>query len=70
MAFSYAVLLQHDRTRSIFMTPVTFYGLGDLETNWTYWPRDKIQNGGEYLHSHHSSQLSAFVQKTRKLMSR
>ena len=47
MAFSSAVLLQHDRTRSIFTTPVTFM----IEGTWKRtWPRDKIQDGWQYLH--------------------
>ena len=73
MAFSSVLQrLQHDRTRSILMAPVTFYDTGDLETNYTCWPCDKIQEDGEYLackiFSH--SNLSAFVQETRGLLSR
>ena len=46
-SISSAVLLQHDRTWSIFMTPVTFM----IEETWKRtWSRDKIQDGWQYLH--------------------
>ena len=59
-----------ERDRSIFMTPVTFYDRGDLETNLICLPvtRFKMAENTCTIVSH--SNLSAFVQKTRRLMSR
>ena len=52
-SFPSAVLLLHNQTRSIC-------AILDKET-WneldTCWPRDKIQDGGEYLHDLFSSRL-------------
>ena len=70
MAFSSAVFilrLHHDRTLSIFMAPVTFYDL-DLETNQTCWPREKIQNGGEYLHDLFSFKSFCICAKNQKII--
>ena len=68
-SFSAAVLLLHDRTQSICTTPVTFYERRVLELDLL--PCDKIQDGAAKkiscaIFSNSLSNLSAFVQKTKK----
>ena len=58
-SFSFAVLLQHDRTRSIFMIPVTFM----IEKTWKR--RLKMADNTCMIFSHPN--LSAFMQKKQKI---
>ena len=55
-SFSSAVLLLHNQTQSICATPITFFERGELErARHSLRPRDKIQDGGGYLHNFCSS---------------
>ena len=48
--FSSAVLLLHNQTQNICATPKHFLNAETWNELGTRWPRDKIQDGGGYLH--------------------